>query len=687
MHGNVEPLVGMFDGNAASLVIPVYQRNYDWHIDNCARLFDDLVDLVRHHRRAHFFGSIVYQDGSRRGEMIIIDGQQRLTTVNLLFLALQHSLRDGVVSGPAGLDEEIHDRYLHSKYADTELKMKLKPIKADADAYTRLFGDEKFFDQGSNVTANYRYFRERIARGEMGAEQLVQAVERLETMLLKLDHDDDAQMIFESLNSTGLDLSEADRIRNYILMGQSPKEQERLYDEYWNRIEQAVDFDTSTFVRHFLTARLGRTPRMDELYVEFKAWHRDLGRPIEQTLAHLRTFARHFRQLLTATTGDSAVDGTLRRHNLVDRSVSLPFLLLALDGARTGQMPMSDMARIMSAVDTYLARRWACGMATNSHSKTFALLHREAAKLVSKGATWADAVVYRLTHLTGSAAFPTDDEFFESLTTRDFYRVAPQQRNYFWESLENGDSKDVRDIAHRLSQGDISIEHVMPQKLTPAWRAELGSDFERIHATWLNRLGNLTVTGYNPNYSNHSFESKRVRKDGFADSPYRVNKLLRNAESWSEEQMRERGRDLANQALTFWPMPVSSFVPPRPPEDVEPMGEDADFTNRIIESWELHGVAHPVKSWKDMLVGVLQEIHTARPADLRRLSEKYTDLRIRPQGEERSKAYREIADGLDVYASTSTVWKIWLLRNVCHQLGLDTDDLIFHLRPEAQGDE
>lgn len=327
MQGSLQSLVEMFASGERCLVIPVYQRNYDWKESHCAKLFDDLVETIVEDRPTHFFGSIVYKVEGAVGEFTVIDGQQRLTTVNLLFLALRDALNNGTIQGESGLAERIFKEYLHSEYAASKQKLKLKPVKADADAYSRLFKGPDSFDEDSRITANYRDFLRRVAAGELTAQQLFEAIRKLQVMKLQLEASDNAQLIFESLNSTGLDLSEADLIRNFVLMGLLPQDQEILYDQFWNRMEENVRYDTSRFIRHYMTAKLGRTPRIDELYEEFKKYVKRNQLEVPAVLADMRDYSRHYRTIRDAATGVPAVDRLLRRYNLIDRDVTLPLLL------------------------------------------------------------------------------------------------------------------------------------------------------------------------------------------------------------------------------------------------------------------------------------------------------------------------------------------------------------------------
>lgn len=683
MQGSLQSLVEMFASGERCLVIPVYQRNYDWKESNCAKLFDDLVETIRDDRATHFFGSIVYKVEGAVGEFTVIDGQQRLTTVNILFAALRDAIRHGVVEAEASLADRIYKEYLHSEYAASGQKLKLKPVKADATAYAKLFGDPEFFDENSRITANYRYFARRIAAAELTPHELFEAIRRLQVMKLQLEGSDNAQLIFESLNSTGLDLTQADLIRNFVLMGLPPQQQEILYDEYWNRMEENVEYDTSRFIRHYMTAKLGRTPRIDDLYEEFKRYTRQNHHDVPAVLAEMRDYARHYRDLRVAATGDKSVDRLLRRYNLVDREVTLPLLLPVVSEYRGGTITPGDLANVIRTVDTYLTRRFVCGYPTNALNKIFALLYRETAKRRRPGDTFSDVMTYLLTRRQGTGAFPTDQEFADALRTKDFYHVSAPQRSYLFECLENGDSNDIRDIAGALNAGQISIEHIMPQTLTPEWQEALGPQHERVHDTWLHRLGNLTVTGYNSSYSNAPFAHKRDRADGFAGSPYRLNSLLRDAETWGEDQLEQRSNALVAAALDYWPTPHSAYEPEPDMKDVEPMGEDTDFTGRAIRAWEYQGVQHQVTTWKSMLIQVVRLLAEQDAAGIHRRASGFWMKTRSDHATPVEAGYSEVVSGIDIFTASSTASKMWLLRDIFHQLGLDSDELVFHLVPEA----
>ena len=256
MKGSETKLVAFMQGSDKRFVIPVYQRNYDWKTENCKQLFDDLKKVIKTHRKSHFFGSIVsvYNPDGENMEFQIIDGQQRLTTISLLLLAMYNLIKNGIIAVEQGnLADKIYRTYLIDEWQDDDTRIKLKPVKNDQTAFGKLFDDETEHVKDSNVTINYRYFYERIQRQELTMDELFEAIRRLEIISITLNQDDNPQLIFESLNSTGVALSEGDKIRNFILMGLPTKQQNNFYEKYWNKIEVCTGYEVSAFVRDYLS--------------------------------------------------------------------------------------------------------------------------------------------------------------------------------------------------------------------------------------------------------------------------------------------------------------------------------------------------------------------------------------------------------------------------------------------------
>ena len=254
MKGDAQPLIKFFDGSDKRFIIPLYQRNYDWKEENCEQLFHDLMKLHNSDRKSHFFGSIVSSIQAGTEDRLIIDGQQRITTVSLMLIAMVNARKGGLVEADdARLVEKIFKRYLVDEHQVDERKVKLKPIKKDMEAFDALlFKPRDQYVKYSNVTRNYDFFLDKIIHCGLTLDELFETIKRLEVINIRLDEDDDPQLIFESLNSTGLDLSEADKIRNYLLMSLTPAEQDDLYTRFWNPIGENTKYDASSFVRDYL---------------------------------------------------------------------------------------------------------------------------------------------------------------------------------------------------------------------------------------------------------------------------------------------------------------------------------------------------------------------------------------------------------------------------------------------------
>jgi uncharacterized protein with ParB-like and HNH nuclease domain len=689
VKGNVTEIWRVFDGQSKQLVIPVYQRNYDWSEPQCDALFDDLEEIVAMDREKHFFGAVVgkHEDSFT---WVVIDGQQRLTTISILMLAMVHAARAGEIAlDDASLPGNLERSYLQ-RFSDDEpqAKVKLKPVKDDAEAYSRLFRTADEYDESSNVTANYRFFRRRLTETALTADQVWRAIQRLEIMLLDLEKSDDPQRIFETLNSTGLALTEADKIRNFILMGLTTAKQNQLYEHKWNVMEKNVGFHTDWFIRWYLVMATTRTPRQSDVYEAFKKYMRKSTVPVDELLEDMRQFSDYTRQIINCTTGERELDRALADYRPLHSDVILPFLLPVLHDFRSGVVPLADMVRVVRVLESYLMRRTICGMWANALNKIFANAYADLRRLRTGGQSYPDVLIYLLRRRDDSSGrFPDDEEFREELTTRNIYRLRSENRSFLFERLENLNSKDTRDIAERLETGDLSIEHIMPQKLTTAWRSSLGPDAEAIHSTWLNRLGNLTVTAYNSEYSNSSFSTKLSIENGLKDSPYRLNAFVKQQESWGATQIEERTRQLADSAIDLWPYATTDFTPPAVVLPREPMGQSQSFRGREVVAYEYGDTSATVTAWSEVvpsIVSVLMRDHRARIIAAAQANPMLS-TQVSHTGEN-GRGWVQVDPGLSVFVASSTDQKIRGLRQLFDALDLDADTLVFTLRAGRGGD-
>ena len=686
MKGNVSEIWRVFDGQSKQLVIPVYQRNYDWSIVQCERLFDDLEEVIAEDRRKHFFGSIVGKNEDSF-TWVVIDGQQRLTTVSLLLLALVHAARaQEIAVRNTELPDDLEANYLLRNAGAAgrpSSKVKLKPVKDDAEAYERLYEAHDRLLEKSSVTANYRYFRRRLSETTLSADDVWRAIQRLEVMVLDLEDTDEPQRIFETLNSTGLALAEADKIRNFVLMGLPTATQDLLYERQWNPMEKNVEHRTDWFIRWYLVTATARTPRQDDVFEAFKRHVKHSAQPIEQLLQEMHEYSRYAQQIIDCDTGEPMLDRALERYRALHSDVILPFLMPVLRDHHLGIVPLADMVRIIEILESYLLRRTVCGMWANALNKIFANAYSELRRLRTGVQPYSEILIYLLRRRDDSSGrFPDDDEFREELETRNIYRLRSENRVYLFECLENLDSKDTRDIAGRLESGDLSIEHIMPQTLTSSWREELGEEAEAKHATWLNRLGNLTVTGYNSSYSNSSFTTKLQADNGLAASPYRLNAYVKEQATWGPEQIEERTRRLADSALAFWPYAETSFAPPAVTLPKEPLGEDESFRGREIVAFEYGDVTATVAAWSEALPGIIRALLRDHRSQVIAAADENTMLSTDPANvESQWRGWVQVDVGLAVWVSSSTNAKVRGLRQLFSQLDLDPYDLVFTLRP------
>lgn len=686
MKGQPTEIWKLYNRANSTLEIPVYQRNYDWQIPQCTRLFDDLeqlaqADPARHPK--HFFGAVVGKSEDS-WKWVVIDGQQRLTTISLLILALAHAAEaDEIDPGEdSELPRRIVDDFLLVDANPRNLKFKLKQVKNDAAAYKALFGPKSGFIESSNVTANYRYFRQRLAATSLTAAQIWNAICRLEVMHLDLESHDDPQRIFESLNSTGLNLSESDKIRNFVLMNQPLSEQERLYEDRWNPIEENVDYYTDWFIRWYLTAKTNKTPKESDVFEAFKRFAERSKDSISQILDDMLGYSKNSRAITHAATGFATVDRRLRRANLIIGDVVHPFLMPVVADAKNALIEESDLHDVIRIIETYLFRRITCGVAANAVNKIMATAYTEMRKLRSDNQSYASLLTYLLRRRDGgSGRFPSDPEFIENFATRDSYHLRPNSRRYLFDVLENGDSKDSRDIASGLESGDLTIEHIMPQTLTHAWEEELDADAERIHETWENRIGNLTVTGYNSVYSNSSFTRKKELDNGFASSPYRLNADVKTAHRWDEAAMESRSKRLTNEALRYWSFIETSFAPSEVVRPTEPLGTDTSFRGREVTAYEYEDASETVTDWRNLTPKLLAVIMQQHRTALLDYASTDTVLTTNPADYEGSQGLRIVDPSLGVWVSNNTDTKIGLFRRIFDHLHLDPEELIFTLRP------
>ena len=691
MKGSETLMLDFMEGADKRYVIPVYQRKYAWKNDNCRQLYEDLKKIVRDNRSSHFFGSIVSSvvgNGSKT-EYHIIDGQQRLTTVSLLLLAIRNLIyKRRVIAQEDNLDEQIAQRFLIAPWAKEDDRIKLHPVKSDRDALTKLYsGDEEDYDPSSNLTLNYQFFCDMILKEEVSVDDLYAAIGKLQIISITLDQGDNAQLIFERLNSTGLALAEGDKIRNYILMGLKPQDQSKYFDTYWAKIERCTQNDVSGCVRDYLSIKQQITPTISNVYRAFKGYAETAKLSVDILLADLLRYARFFEKLIVCKSGlgEQKLDDCLYRMMRLDIVVTRPFLMEVLCLNQDGKLTVGEVLQIFLITENYLFRRNICEVPTNALNKIFLNLNKEILRYDNTADNYVQKFIYALLSKKESGRFPDNDEFTKILSSKQVYQMRGKYKAYLFERFENYGTIEAKDVYTHLGKNTYTIEHIMPQHLTPAWTEALGANAGEIHATWLHRLANLTLTGYNPNLSNKLFQEKRdAEEGGYKVSGLKMNQKIAMKESWGLSELEERNEEMLALAMKIWAYPETAFVPAEKEFDSCTLDdEDIDLTGRDIAKYSYQNVEQPVSSWADMFEHVVKFLHQKDKSVLAALaySSNSADLSNYVNNtEEGLRSALKIDENIYMERNTSTTLKISVLRRLFVLYEADPMDLVFYLK-------
>ncbi|GAA9089357.1 DUF262 and DUF1524 domain-containing protein [Helicobacter pylori] len=535
------------DNQNNQFVIPIYQRLYSWEKEQCKQLWDDIIKIGGNDKmNGHFIGSILYArvDDTHSSPLLIIDGQQRLTTITLLFIALRNRSSDEV-------KRKKMESYLINSDKDGDKKFRLILSESDRDTLLSLIDKDrrKPSEPSSKIVENFKLFEKWVSNTDK-LETIFKGLDKLMIVWIALEKEkDDPQLIFESMNSKGIELTQTDLIRNYVVMETEVEKQESFYNKYWRAMEE--DFKQNEkqnkklfdrFVRHYLTIKTKESPKIDKVYVELKDYRQKEGIGIEDLLKDLQKYCGYFCQIVFKKEADKDLNKALSFLVDLEMDVVYPLLLELYSDYKDGVLSNQDFISIIALTESYLCRRAVCGIPSNGLNKFFPSFTKKIDKK-----QYLKSVEEHFGYLTNNQRFPNNDEFKNLFITIDFYKF--KKREYFFERLENFDRKE------RVYTHEYTTEHIMPQTLTEEWEKDLGENFQEIHNKYLHTIGNLTLTGYNPEYSNKSFQEKQGMEKGFKDSPLRLNQGLRDLKSFSEEEIKKRANDLADLALKIWTYP------------------------------------------------------------------------------------------------------------------------------------
>jgi len=553
--------------NETTFAIPVYQRNYDWNLVQCKQLLFDIIETGKNEKvNAHFIGSIVYvhddvYTASGLTELTIIDGQQRLTTITLIFIALYRLAQQ--LENPT-LVSRIHKTYLINEFAPEAEKLKLKPTDNNKEALRHILnsseGEE--FNGYSRIIENFNFFKSHINKENF--DTVLRGLNKLIFVDIALDRQkDNPQRIFESLNSTGLELSQADLIRNYILMGLSRTNQEKIYKSYWEVIEKNAKDEilnksrVSDFIRDYLTLINKEIPNKGEVYVKFKSQYPTTTiDELENVLADLKSLVKYYNKLINPKNEiDKDIRTQLEYINRLEINVAFPFLMKVYEDYSNSIIDKPTFISVLNLVQSYTWRRFILGLPTNALNKIFMGLyyHKD-----FKKENYLTSIQKILLKLSRVQRFPRNAEVINALKEKDVYNIKPKNRIYLLERLEN-----FNNIEHVVIEGnsDITIEHIFPQNPDPKWKIELGQEeYNFIKENYLNTIGNLTLSGNNGKLGNKPFIEKRDmnidgKEQGYKFSRLWLNRDLKEKEKWNKEEIEKRANEISERFMKIWEMP------------------------------------------------------------------------------------------------------------------------------------
>ena len=537
-------------------IIPVYQRIYSWEIEECKRLWFDIVDMQKKNKNGHFVGSIVSitenDSPSDMSKFTIIDGQQRITTLMLLLLALRdyafiHREEKSINW------KKINNSFLKNPDEDDDSQYKLLLTETDKDILISLI-EKRPIDENLNsrLISNYNYFFSNMKNMDLSLQDIYEAIGKLQIVNINLDRtSDEPQVIFESLNSTGKELSQSDLIRNFVLMGLDNKQQKDIYKNIWRPMEQLFRYEKQTllmdrFFRDYLTMKLARIPKLDKIYEEFKMYTNNCEfSTLEDLCKDLYIYARYYTNMIFEQGTNKNLINLYKEIKYLKMEVAFPFLLKIHYDFERNLINEDELVSIIKLCISYVFRRNICDIPTNSLNKTFATLKNEI-----NVDDYINSIKAFFILKDDYKIFPNDEKFSSALKVKDIYHM--RIRNYILSSLENFNNKAPINIEN------YTIEHIMPQtkNLSNVWKKELGKNYETVQKKYLHTIGNLTLTAYNSEMSNKSFSEKMEMNGGFKESALRLNSYVVKQNEWNEKIIKERASILVEKALLIWKYPI-----------------------------------------------------------------------------------------------------------------------------------
>jgi len=604
-----------------TFAIPVYQRNYDWTIKECQQLFNDIIRIGSNSENAHFIGSIVYvhddiYSATGLSELTIIDGQQRLTTITLIYSALfrlAKQMDDNI------LVNKIQKMYLINEFAPETEKLKLKPTENNKEALRFILNSDETYEFSggySRIIDNFNFFKSQI--NTKNYETVLKGLSKLVFVDIALDRTkDNPQRIFESLNSTGLDLSQADLIRNYILMGLKQREQNNIYKNYWEVIERNAKDETlnismvSDFIRDFLTLKNKEIPNKKDVYAKFKQkYPTTTVEELESVLSEQKSLVKFYNQLLNPKNEtDKQIQRQLKYINQLEINVAYPFLMKVYEDYSNEIIDKQMFISILEFIQSFVWRRFIVGLPTNALNKIFMVLYEKI-----NPENYLYSLQLSLLQKTGAVRFPKNTEVTNALREKDVYNIKTKNRTYFLERLENFQNQEPVVIE---GNEKITIEHIFPQNPDPKWKFDLKEEYDFIKDNYLNTIGNLTLSGNNGKLSNKPFSEKRDMNEDNGEQGYKYSRLwlnreLKEKEIWNKTEIENRTQVITERFLKIWGYPEIKIEHTEDSDEVnifdaaDPTGKKLDYAVFFNKRWDITTIS-------DLFVNVVKELFLLQP--------------------------------------------------------------------------
>ena len=587
-------------------IIPVYQRNYDWQEENCKKLFTDIENIIKHNEEIeHFLGTVVYvltKIERDYEEYVLIDGQQRITSISLLLKALHEK----IISEDT--KESIWEQYLINKKSPDNIRIRLKPIESDSVSYKQLI-DNNDDSSNSNVCRNYKIFKELLENSHYSAEQIYSALYKIELVTIKLEKDkksENPQLIFESLNSTGLSLTQADLIRNYLLMNSEYEKQTVLYKNFWLKIEiELTNKKISDFIRDFLTMKTGKIANKNKVYDDFKEYMRiqkELNE--EAVLEELVTYSKYYNWFLNANSNNEKINEKLKHFKYLKNTTVYPLLLSIFeDTYYYKKLDEDKLLKIIDLLISYIFRRTICGYKTSSINKVFASIPKKILENQNEKDIYFK-IEKNLMERRLETIFPRDEEFKLNFIKYNFEKNKELLR-YTLKELEQKVSNNVIN-----DTSNLNIEYIMPENLNSEWKLELGEKkFENTHLEYLGTIGNSSLIENDLLRYNKNFKTK---KEFYQKSNIEITRNINNYQVWTDNEIKNRAEQLYEKSKEIWSIPAGYKI--QKLNNIEYgkeylLNSSINVTGEKPDKLIIDGIPYPVKSWKGLLEKLCIELY------------------------------------------------------------------------------